>query len=447
MHITVIGTGYVGLVAGAGLADFGMDVICVDKNASKIEMLNQGQLPFYEPGLKELVERNFQNGRLSFSTDLKAAVERSLVIFLGVGTPSDGEGGVDLSAVREVAMEIAKYLNDYKVLVTKSTVPVGTNRWLKSFIDEHKTVAVEVDVVSNPEFLREGSAVEDFMRPNRLVLGSDSPKALAIVKDIYRPLYLIETPFVETTLETAEMIKYASNAFLATKISFINEVANLCEKVGADVHAVAKAMGLDRRIGPKFLHPGPGYGGSCFPKDTLAFALMGRQHNARLHIVDAVIEVNARQRANTFLKLQNALGGSLKDQVVAILGLSFKPNTSDIREAPSIFLVKALLEQGAIVRCYDPAAMEEFKRLYSEDVVYYASNPYDAARGAVALVILTEWNEFRNLNMQEIRLVMANKERAPVVLDMRNIYDPAKMVAMGFRYDCVGRPVPRDSVA
>jgi UDPglucose 6-dehydrogenase len=443
MHITVIGTGYVGLVAGAGLADFGMDVICVDKDVQKIEMLNQGRLPFYEPGLKELVERNYQNGRLSFSTDLKAAVERSLVIFLGVGTPSDGEGGVDLSAVQEVAMEIARYLNDYKVIVTKSTVPVGTNRWLKALIDEHKTVEVDVDVVSNPEFLREGSAVEDFMRPNRLVLGSDSPRALAIVKDIYRPLYLIETPFVETTLETAEMIKYASNAFLATKISFINEVANLCEKVGADVHAVAKAMGLDRRIGSKFLHPGPGYGGSCFPKDTHAFALMGRQHGARLHIVDAVIEVNARQRANTLLKLQNALGGDLKDQVVAILGLSFKPNTSDIREAPSIFLVKALLEQGAVVRCYDPTAMEEFKRLYSGDTVYYASNPYDAAKGAAALVILTEWNEFRNLDMQEIRRVMANKERAPAVLDMRNIYDPAKMVAMGFHYDCIGRPVPK----
>lgn len=446
MHITVIGTGYVGLVAGAGLADFGMDVICVDKDASKIEMLNQGRLPFYEPGLKELVERNFQNGRLSFSTDLKAAVERSLVIFLGVGTPSDGDGDVDLSAVQEVAMDIAKYLNDYKVIVTKSTVPVGTNRWLKSLIDEHKTVEVDVDVVSNPEFLREGAAVEDFMRPNRLVLGSDSPKALAIVKDIYRPLYLIETPFVETTLETAEMIKYASNAFLATKISFINEVANLCEKVGADVHAVAKAMGLDGRIGPKFLHPGPGYGGSCFPKDTQAFALMARRHGTRLHIVDAVIEVNARQRANTLLKLKNALGGSLKNRIVAILGLSFKPNTSDIREAPSIFLVKALLEHGAIVRCYDPSAMEEFKRLYSEDTVYYASNPYDAAEGAIALVILTEWNEFRNLDMQEIRRVMANKEGASVILDMRNIYDPAKMVAMGFRYDCVGRPVPKDIV-
>lgn len=442
MHITVIGTGYVGLVAGAGLADFGMDVICVDKDAQKIEMLNQGRLPFYEPGLKELVERNYRNGRLSFSTDLKTAVERSLVIFLGVGTPSDGEGGVDLSAVQEVAMEIAKYLNDYKVIVTKSTVPVGTNRWLKALIDEHKTVEADVDVVSNPEFLREGSAVEDFMRPNRLVLGSDSPKALAIVKDIYRPLYLIETPFVETTLETAEMIKYASNAFLATKISFINEVANLCEKVGADVHAVAKAMGLDGRIGPKFLHPGPGYGGSCFPKDTEAFARMGRQHGVRLHIVDAVIDVNVRQRANTLLKLQNALGIPLRNEVIAVLGLSFKPNTSDIREAPSIFLLKALLEQGAVVRCYDPTAMEEFQRLYSKDTVYYASNPYDAAKNAVALVILTEWNEFRNLDMQEIRRLMAHKERPPVVLDMRNIYDPAKMVAMGFRYDCVGRPVP-----
>lgn len=440
MHVTVIGTGYVGLVAGAGLADFGMHVICVDKDASKIEMLNAGKLPFYEPGLKELVERNYRNGRLSFSTDLKTAVERSLVIFIGVGTPSDDNGGVDLSAVQDVAKEIATYLNDYKVVVTKSTVPVGTNRWIKSIIDEHKTVDVDVDVVSNPEFLREGSAVEDFMRPNRLVLGSDSPKALAIVKDIYRPLYLIETPFVETTLETAEMIKYASNAFLATKISFINEVANLCEKVGADVHAVAKAMGLDRRIGPKFLHPGPGYGGSCFPKDTKAFAMMGRQHGVPLSIVDAVIEVNARQRTNILLKLQRLLNGSLSHRCIAILGLSFKPNTSDIREAPSIFLTKALLEQDVNIRCYDPAAMEEFKRLYPH--LYYASNSYDAATGAEALVILTEWNEFRNLDLTEIKKRMVSSDGIPAILDMRNIYEPAKVVALGFRYDCVGRPVP-----
>jgi len=446
MHITVIGTGYVGLVAGAGLADFGMHVICVDKDSQKIGLLNQGKLPFYEPGLKELVERNYKNGRLSFSTDLKTAVESSLVIFLGVGTPSDESGGVDLSAVKEVALEIAQYLNDYKVIVTKSTVPVGANRWLKQLIDEHKTMNVEVDVVSNPEFLREGSAVEDFMRPNRLVLGSDSPKALAIVKDIYRPLYLIETPFVETTLETAEMIKYASNAFLATKISFINEVANLCEKVGADVHAVAKAMGLDRRIGPKFLHPGPGYGGSCFPKDTNAFAHMARQHGVKLHIVEAVIEANNRQRASILIKLQKLLNGALKDRVIAILGLSFKPNTSDIREAPSLFLVKALLEQGAVVRCYDPTAMEEFQVLYPKDVVYYGSNPYDTAEGAEALVILTEWNEFRNLDMQEIKRMMQQKEGAPALLDMRNIYDPQKIVALGFRYDCVGRPVPTSSV-
>ncbi len=435
MHITVIGTGYVGLVAGAGLADFGMDVICVDKDASKIEMLRQGRLPFFEPGLKELVDRHTANSRLSFSTDLRSAVEQSLVIFLGVGTPSDSNGGVDLSFIYEAAKEIAISLNDYRVIVTKSTVPVGTNRKIKAIIDQHKKQDVEVDIVSNPEFLREGSAVEDFMRPNRVVLGSDSSRALAIVKDIYRPLYLIETPFVLTGLETAELIKYASNAFLATKISFINEVANLCEKVGANVLDVARAMGLDRRIGPKFLHPGPGFGGSCFPKDTEAFVRIGHDFGSPVRITEAVMEVNRLQRQHMTEKVTNALEGNIRDKKICVLGLAFKPNTSDTRESAAIYLIKDLLALGAIVSAYDPAAIEEFQRCFPEMQIDYCQNPYDAATGSHAVVVMTEWNEFRNLDLERLKTQMTR----PVLVDTRNIYDPAKVMALGFYYDCIGR--------
>lgn len=435
MHITVIGTGYVGLVAGAGLADFGMHVICVDKDKEKIDTLLGGGIPFYEPGLKELVERNVANGRLSFSSELAPAVEQSLVVFLGVGTPSDGNGGVDLSAIKAVALELASAMNDYKVIVTKSTVPVGTNRWIKAMIDEHKRRPVEVDIVSNPEFLREGAAVEDFMRPNRVVLGSDSPRALAIVKDIYRPLYLIETPFVVTGLETAEIIKYASNAFLATKISFINEVANLCEKIGADVHDVARAMGLDRRIGPKFLHPGPGFGGSCFPKDTEAFVKIGRDFGSPVRIVEAVMAVNQSQKERMVEKTDAIIEGGMSGRKIAVLGLSFKPNTSDIREAPAIFLVERFLKKGAQVSAYDPAAMDEFRRIFGPDKVSYAADPYAAVEGADAMVLLTEWNEFRNLDLTRVKELMAS----PAVVDLRNVYDPFKMRSIGFRYSCVGR--------
>ncbi len=436
MHITVIGSGYVGLVAGAGLADFGMQVICVDNDPRKIEMLEQGQIPFFEPGLKELVERHTANGRLSFSTELAPAVAQSLVVFIAVGTPSDGKGGVDLTAVKAVAMELAETVDDYKVLVTKSTVPVGTNRWIKSIVTENcKNRSAEIDIVSNPEFLREGAAVEDFMRPNRVVLGSDSQRAIAILKDVYRPLYLIETPFVITNLETAEMIKYASNSFLATKISFINEVANLCEKVGADVHQVAKAMGLDRRIGPKFLHPGPGFGGSCFPKDTEAFARIGQDHKSPLNIVDAVISVNQAQRLRMVDKVTAILDGDVAGKKIAILGLSFKPNTSDTRESPAITLVGELLRKGAEIRAYDPAAMDEFKKLFSTDEITYTMDPYETAKGADVLVVVTEWNEFRNLDMEKVKEVMAK----PAMVDLRNIYDPARIRELGFRYDCVGR--------
>ncbi len=437
MHITVVGTGYVGLVAGAGLADFGMHVICVDKIKEKIDILNSGEIPFYEPGLKELVDRNVANKRLSFSTDLKSAVEQSLAIFIAVGTPADERGRADLSAVEELAHDLARIVNDYKVIVTKSTVPVGTNRWIKSIIDKEKKNPVEIDIVSNPEFLREGSAVEDFMRPNRVVLGSDSQRALAIVKDIYRPLYLIETPFVITGLETAEMIKYASNAFLATKISFINEIANLCEAVGADVHQVAKAMGLDRRIGPKFLHPGPGFGGSCFPKDTLALAQLGRDYNSPIRIVETVIEVNNSQKERMVEKIIDLLDGNVKDKTIALLGLSFKPNTSDIREAPSITIVKSLLDKGAKIKAYDPVAMDEFKKLFPETQIQYCEDAYSTAEGSDIVVIVTEWNEFRNLDLKRIKEVV----NMPILADLRNVYDPIKVKNLGFKYTCVGRVV------
>lgn len=434
MHITMIGTGYVGLVSGAGLADFGMQVICMDQDRHKINKLKRGEIPFYEPGLKELVSRNVKNGRLSFSTDLKAAVKQSLVVFVAVGTPDNGQGEPDLTQIETVAKELAKAIDDYKVIVTKSTVPVGTNRWIKEIIQANLKKKVKVDVLSNPEFLREGSAIEDFMRPNRVVLGSDSAQALAIVKDIYRGLYLIETPFVITNLETAELIKYASNAFLATKISFINEVANICEKIGADVHHVAKAMGLDGRIGPKFLHPGPGYGGSCFPKDTLAFAHLGRKFGSPLSIVEAVIEANRRQRAQMVSKIEAALG-SLEGKTVCVLGLSFKPNTSDVRESPAIDIVRSLLEKKARVKTYDPEGMEEFKKLVKNKGLLFYPDAYQAAKGAEALVFLTEWNEFRNLDLKKLKKLLAQ----PLVLDLRNIHEPEKMRALGYTYIGVGR--------
>ena len=436
MHITMIGTGYVGLVSGAGLADFGMQVICVDKDADRIQGLNRGKIPFYEPGLEELVERNVKNGRLSFTTDLKMAVENSLVIFIAVGTPDDGQGKTDLSQVEDVAKRLAEAIDDYKVIVMKSTVPVGTNRWFKEMIQANLKKDITVDVVSNPEFLREGSAIEDFMRPNRVVLGSDSAQALAIVKDIYRVLYLIEAPFVSTNLETAELIKYASNAFLATKISFINEVANICEKVGADVRDVARAMGLDKRIGPKFLHPGPGYGGSCFPKDTLAFADLGKRLGSPASIVEAVIAVNRGQRARMITKIENAIG-PLDGKVVGVLGLTFKPNTSDVRESPALDVVQALLNKGAQIRAYDPAGMDEFQKVVNDEKISYWKNAYEAARGAEALVFLTEWNEFRNLDLKKLKDALAK----PVILDLRNIYEPEKVTDLGFKYMGVGRGI------
>ena len=437
MRITVVGTGYVGLVTGAALADFGLNVSCVDSDAQKIETLASGRMPFYEIGLEELVNRNLRNRRLTFSTDLEAAVRASLSVFIAVGTPDLPDGTPDLRQVESVVAALADCMDDYKVIVTKSTVPVGTARRIQCLLAEKRRRPVKFDVVSNPEFLREGSAVEDFMRPNRVVIGADSEQAAAIVRDIYRPLYLNETPFVITSLETAELIKYACNAFLATKISFINEMANLCEKVGADIHHVARAMGLDKRIGPKYLHPGPGFGGSCFPKDLVALARTGRQLEAPQRLAEAVIEINQRQKELVFSRIQRELGG-LKQKTIGVLGLAFKPNTDDIREAPAIDICQKLLEAGAAIQAYDPAAMQNSRRVLDGTNVVFCRDAYAAATGVHALWIATEWNEFRNIDLARIKSVM----QAPVLFDSRNVFDPVKVRALGFNYFGTGRPGP-----
>jgi UDPglucose 6-dehydrogenase len=434
MHIGVIGTGYVGLVTGACFAEFGVYVTCVDKDTSKIELLKKGIVPFFEPGLEELVNKNLKTGRLRFSTELRDAVKDTLVIFIAVGTPPRGDGSADLSYVEEVARQIATHMNGYKVIVTKSTVPVGTGERLKRIISEHLKENHPFDIVSNPEFLREGSAIEDFMRPNRVVIGAESPEAIAIMKDLYRPLYLIETPFVITSIETAELIKYASNSFLAVKISFINEIANLCEKVGADVHMVAKGMGLDQRIGPKFLHPGPGFGGSCFPKDTLALIKLAEEHGEEMNIVRAAVMVNLKQRERMVKKITSSMG-DLTGKTLAVLGLSFKPNTNDIREAPSIYIIEQLKKLGATLKAYDPAAMNEMKQIFPD--IIYSKDAYDAVDGADAVIIVTEWNEFRNLDLERIKSLM----RGNFFFDLRNIYEPEKMRNFGFIYHSVGRGV------
>jgi len=433
MRICVIGVGYVGLVTGACFAEFGINVTCVDKDVARIELLKQGKIPFFEPGLAELVHKNVQEKRLTFATDATTAIQNALVTFIAVGTPSNSDGSADLQYIREVAVTIGQNLNGYKVIVTKSTVPVGTGQVIERIIEEERTSDFPFDVVSNPEFLREGSAIGDFMRPNRLVIGAESDQAIAILKDLYSPLYLVETPFVITDVQTSEMIKYASNAFLATKISFINEMANICEQVGADVHHVAKGMGLDGRIGPKFLHPGPGFGGSCFPKDVKAIERIGRDHGYNFEIVKAVMRVNKRQRQMMIDKIQQVLNG-LKGKVLAILGLTFKPNTDDMREAPSITIIKGLQKQGAKIRAFDPAGMNQAKKILKG--IYYAKDAYDAANGAHGLVIVTEWNQFRNLDWKRMTELLIE----PVVIDLRNIYEPERMQKLGFRYSCVGRP-------
>jgi len=431
MHIAVIGTGYVGLVTGACFAEFGVDVTCVDINEEKISRLAAGEMPIYEPGLEQLVTKNMQSGRLRFTTDIKAAVEQALVIFLAVGTPPKADGSPDLSFVESAARSIAEHMNGYKVIVTKSTVPIGTGEYLRKLLRDTNP-RLNFGIVSNPEFLREGAAINDFMRPDRVVIGSRDEEAIAIMRDLYRPLYLIEAPFVITSLEAAELTKYAANAFLATKISFINEIANMCDSIGCDVHDVAKAMGMDRRIGSKFLHPGPGFGGSCFPKDTQALASVAQQFGRDSLIVDAVIEVNRRQRQAMVPKIEK-LVGDVAGKTIAVLGLAFKPETDDMREAPAIDIINGLIKLGARIRAYDPVAMIESAAVLPD--VNYADDEYSAAEGADALVFVTEWNQFRALDMKRIRDLM----KSPKIADLRNIYDPKDLRELGFEYVGIGR--------
>jgi len=432
MHIAVIGTGYVGLVTGACFAEFGVEVTCVDVDKGKIDRLNQGIIPIYEPGLDKIVEKNTSAGRLNFTTDIKSAIEQALVIFLAVGTPPREDGSPDMSFYQSAAKDIAENMNGYKVLVTKSTVPVGTGKWLREFVSENQKLKTNFGVASNPEFLREGAAIEDFMRPDRVVVGSNEEDAIAILKDLYRPLYLIETPVIITSLESAELIKYAANAFLATKITFINEIANLCDAIGCDVHDVARGMGMDNRIGKKFLHPGPGYGGSCFPKDTRALTTVADQFGVETLIVDSVIEANERQRKAMIPKIEK-LVGDLNGKKIAVLGLSFKPETDDMRESPAVDIIKELQNRGATVKAFDPVAMEEAK--HSLPDIEFATDEFDAIEGADVLVFLTEWNQFRALDMEKVKRLL----KSPKIADLRNIYEPSDMREMGFEYVGVGR--------
>jgi UDPglucose 6-dehydrogenase len=432
MHIAVIGTGYVGLVTGACFAEFGVDVTCVDIDKEKIDRIIAGILPIYEPGLEQLVAKNTHAGRLHFTTNIKEAVEQALVIFLAVGTPPNDDGSPNMEFVESAGHSIAEHMNGYKVVVTKSTVPIGTGERLRTLIEQNQKTRVNFGIVSNPEFLREGAAIGDFMRPDRVVIGSRDPEAVAIMRDLYRPLYLIEAPVVITSLEAAELTKYAANAFLATKISFINEIANLCEKIGCDVHDVAKAMGMDRRIGGKFLHPGPGFGGSCFPKDTQALITVAREFDSDSLIVDAVVEVNRRQQRAMIPKIDKLAGG-VSGKTIAVLGLAFKPETDDMREAPSLQIIRGLRERGARVVAYDPVAMAEAHKLLPD--IEYAEDEYSAVSDADVLVFVTEWNQFRALDMGRIRDLMKN----PKVADLRNICDPTDMRELGFDYVGVGR--------
>lgn len=439
MRIAIIGTGYVGLVSGACFSQFGINVVCVDKDEKKIRSLEAGRIPIYEPGLDKLVEENRNAGRLTFSTDLARSVSGADAVFIAVGTPTRrGDGHADLSYVYAAAAEIADALDHYAVIVTKSTVPVGTGREVSRIVRQRRPDA-EFDVVSNPEFLREGAAIEDFMKPDRVVIGVGSERAREVMRAIYRPLYLIETPMIFTSLETAELIKYAGNTFLATKITFINEMADLCEKVGADVHDVARGIGLDGRIGRKFLHPGPGYGGSCFPKDTLALAYTAREAGSPVTIVEQVIHVNSERKKRMAQRVIDACGGSVAGKTVGVLGLAFKPNTDDMRDAPSLDILPALVAAGARVQAYDPAAMTEAARILNG--IDYKENAYDVARDADCLVVLTEWTQFRALDPKRLKQLL----RRPVIVDLRNVFDPVEMRDMGFAYECVGRPQPRHS--
>ena len=442
MKVTIVGTGYVGLVTGTCLSDFGINVICVDRDNKKIECLNSGKVPIYEPNLEALIKKNVSAGRLTFTTDLKKAVQQSKVIFIAVGTPPNHDGSTNLKQIEKVAQQIALHLNEYKVIVNKSTVPIGTARKIKEIINSSSPsplrgeggvrVKYPFDIVSNPEFLREGSAVYDFTHPDKIIIGTNSSKALKIMQEIYRPLYLIDTPFVITNPETAELIKYACNTFLATKITFINEIANLCDKVGADVHQIAKAMGLDGRISPKFLHPGPGYGGSCFPKDTEALYHFASTCGYDFKLLKGVISANKRQRELMVEKIKRHIG-DLKGKTIAILGLAFKQNTDDIRKSPSIDIIQLLLKEGAHIRCFDPLAMENTRKILPD--LTYCQNEYETAKASDVLVIATEWNQFRNLDLSKIKKIL----KSPILLDLRNLYEPTTLKSLGFIYEGVGR--------
>lgn len=433
MHIAVIGTGYVGLVTGACFAEFGVEVTCVDVDETKIDKLQKGVIPIYEPGLDTIVEKNSQAGRLHFTTDIKKAVQDALVVFLAVGTPPKEDGSPDMSYYQQAAKDVAEAMNGYKVLVTKSTVPIGTGKWLRKFVSENLKISSDFGVASNPEFLREGAAIDDFMRPDRVVIGSNEEKAIEIMKELYRPLYLIETPIVITSLEAAELIKYAANAFLATKITFVNEIANLCDAIGCDVHDVSRGMGMDNRIGRKFLHPGPGYGGSCFPKDTRALTTVADQFGVETRIVDAVIDANDRQRDMMLCKIEK-LVGDLNGKRIGVLGLSFKPETDDMRESPAVDIIRMMQGKGASVCAFDPVAMDEARHCLDSSVEF-ANDEYGAINGADALVIVTEWNQFRALDMERVKKLL----RTPKIADLRNIYEPSDMRELGFEYTGVGR--------
>ena len=431
--ITVIGTGYVGLVSGAGISDFGHHVTCADIIESKIKLLKNGEIPIYEPGLHELVDRNVNAGRLSFTTQVDEAIQQADVIFIAVGTPQSDNGEANISAVESVAKSIGKNLNSYKVICTKSTVPIGTGNIICELIRENMVDGGEFDYVSNPEFLREGSAVKDFLWPDRVVIGASSTKAFNIMQDVYRPLYVNEKPILHTNIATAEMIKYAANAFLALKISYINEVANLCEAVGADVHLVAKGMGQDGRISPKFLHPGPGFGGSCFPKDTQAFATLSRKKGVPMNTIDAAITTNNIQKTRMVEKLNNLIGGDFSGKTIAILGLAFKPNTDDVRESSSIEMIQSILEEGGKVKAYDPIANKSMQNIFPD--LNYVHSWEETCDGVDAMVIMTEWNEFRGMDLKKLKKLM----KTPLVLDTRNILSMDKLSEFGFQFDNVGR--------
>ena len=431
--IAVIGTGYVGLVSGAGFSDYGHKVVCTDIDKIKIKRLQDGEIPIYEPGLKELVHRNVQSSRLLFSSEVNKSIRKADVIFIAVGTPEGDNGSADLSAVFEVARAIGINLNGYKVVCTKSTVPIGTGAIITEIIRKTSNEENKFDYVSNPEFLREGSAVKDFLWPDRVIIGASSARAFDTMKNVYRPLYINETPVIETTIETAELIKYASNAFLSVKISYINEIANICDEIGADVHVVSKAMGIDGRISPKFLHPGPGFGGSCFPKDAKALISMAEEMGANLKVVKSAVEANQLQKERMVKKLFNLFDGNIKNKTIAILGLAFKAQTDDVRESPAIDIIDALQSNGAIIKAFDPAANDNMKKLYNDLDTYVSWE--EAVKDADGVVIMTEWNEFRGMDLLKLKGLV----KSPNILDCRNILKIDDLEKLGFKYDNVGR--------